>query len=400
MIKLGIYYLIIFVGFSCTDKKRFIPYFQKENASEYKKVIDLIPREILEFPLDSSLRFSTNSVGVSTIKGREYLSFLDADLMTLVIFDYKDTKKLRTVQFEFDGPNGVGNLSNSVHYLHAFDSIYLFHHWSGDLIHLTDSGKITNRYPLADYDDPANLPMPFPSASSPIIYSQGKILIPCTITLYQSDYWAYPSSLGLDLETRKVTYLSVFPELYSKAYWGTKFKYEPSLAYNTTTNELIVSYPVDPFLQRVNLHSKEVNQHFVGSEFFETIPPFKYDPSHYLTRVKGTRYQEEEDHAMSTSDYRGIYYDQNHKLFYRVALIRPSMEKLSNSRMPDFSIIILDESFEKLGERFFSSQIYDPSKIFLSSSGINLFRRDIIGENENKLAIEVFEPVEIPDNNK
>lgn len=137
----------------------------------------LISREVLEFPLDSSLRFSTNSIGVSTIKGREYLSFLDTDLMTLAIFEYKDTKKLRTVQFEYEGPNGVGNLSTSVHYLHGFDSIYLFHHWTGALLHLTDSGKIIRRYPLVDYGDPANLPMPFPSANAPILYVQGRLFI-------------------------------------------------------------------------------------------------------------------------------------------------------------------------------------------------------------------------------
>ncbi len=356
----------------------------------------LISREVLEFPLDSSLRFSTNSIGVSTIKGREYLSFLDTDLMTLAIFEYKDTKKLRTVQFEYEGPNGVGNLSTSVHYLHGFDSIYLFHHWTGALLHLTDSGKIIKRYPLVDYGDPANLPMPFPSANAPILYAQGKLFIPTTITRYQSDYRDYPSSLSVDLATKKITYLSVFPELYTNAYWGTKFKYEPSIAYNHTTDELVVSYPVDPFLQKVNLRSKLVSQHFVGSEFFEAIFPFRYDPSHYLKRVKGTRDQEEDDHGMTTSDYRGIYYDKNHNLYYRVALIRPPLEKLFVSEGPDFFIIILDEHYEKLGERFFSSQVYDPSKILLSSTGINLFRKDVYGADENKIVIEIYEPVETP----
>ncbi len=391
---ISIFILIILLGFACSDKSRFNPYLQKENSSDYKKKIDLMSRELLEFSLDSSLRFSTNSIGVSTIRGREYLSFLDTDLMTLAIFDYKDTQKLRTVQFEYEGPNGLGNLSTSVHYLHAFDSIYLFHHWSGALIHLTDSGKIIKRYPLVDYADSANLPMPFPSASAPILYVKGKLIIPTTFTRYQKDYQDYPSSLSLDLATKKVKFLSVFPELYSKAYWGTKFKYEPSIAYNHSTNVLVASYPVDPFLQKVNLESNEVSQHFVGSEHFESIPPFKSDPFHYLKKENGTRDQEEEDHGMTTSDYRGIYYDQNHNLYYRVALIRPPLEKLFDSEGPDFSIIILDEHFEKLGEHFFSSQLYDPSKILMSSKGINLFRKDVHGSNENKIVIEIFEPVE------
>lgn len=398
MKNFSIFCLLILVGFACTDKKPFNPYFQEENASEYNKSMDLVSREILEFPLDSNLRFTTYSVGVSSIEGREYLSFLDADLMTLVIFDYKDTNKSRKVQFEYEGPNGVGNLATSAHYLHSFDSIYLFHHWSGVLLHMTDSGKIINRYPLVDYGDTPKLPMPFPNTAAPMLYAQGKLLIPCTITLYQNDYRDYPSSLSVDLETEKVNYLSVFPELYNEVYWGTKFKYEPAMAYNPTSDELVLSYPVDPFLQNINLRTGEVSQHFVGSEHFEAIPPFKQDPSHYLKRVKGTRDLEEDDHSMSTSDYRGIYYDQNHNLYYRVALIRPTVERLSVSRVPDFSIMILNERFEKLGECLFSSKVYDPSKIFISSTGINLFRRDMHDENENKIVIEVFEPAEIGDN--
>jgi hypothetical protein len=142
---------------------------------------------------------------------------------------------------------------------------------------MTDSGKIANRYPLTDYSDPANFPMPFPSTTSPILYSHGKLLIPCTTTLYQSDYRNYPSSLSVDLTTKKVQFLSLFPELYSKAHWGPKFKYESGMAYNPATVELVLNYPVDPFIQSVNLQTKEVSQHFVGSEHFEAIPPFKQD---------------------------------------------------------------------------------------------------------------------------
>ncbi|WP_240510879.1 DUF4221 family protein [Algoriphagus antarcticus] len=336
--------------------------------------MELVSLNILEYPLDSSLRFSTNSIGVTNIEGKEYLSFLDTELETLVIFEYQDSKKSRKIQFQYEGPNGVGNSTSSAHYLHSFDSIYIFHHWTGVLLHMTDSGKIINRYKLTDYDDPANLPMPFPTTTTPILFSQGKLFIPCTITKYQNDYHSYPSSLSLDLNTRKIKYLSTFPEIYSNAYWGSKFKYEPSIAYNSITDELVVSYPVDHFLQNINLKTRKVSQHYVGSEYFDAIPPFKYDVSHYLTRTKGTGDQEEDDHGMSNSDYRGIYYDNSRNLYYRIALIRSPLEKLSITKVPDFSIIILNANFEKWGEHYFSSQVYDPSKVFLSSKGINIFR--------------------------
>ncbi|EON77535.1 hypothetical protein ADIS_1984 [Lunatimonas lonarensis] len=50
-----------------------------------------------------------------------------------------------------------------------------------------------------------------------------------------------------------------------------------------------------------------------------------------------------------------------------------------------------------MGERLFSSKVYDPSKIFLSPTGINLFCRDKHNHGENKIALEVFEPVMVGD---
>jgi hypothetical protein len=367
----------------------------EENASKYTKVMDLYSVKLKEFPLEPNVRFSTSSIGVSQIGDSEYLSFLDTDLLRVVIFDYHIPENHRIVQMEYEGPHGVGNLSTSAHYLHSFDSIYVLIHFRGELVQLSDCGKVPRRYMLEDFKNKRNPPMPMPSTSAPILFADGKLLIASTISFFQGDYHGFPSSMSVDLTSMEVEYLSTFPELYSKAYWGTKFKYEPGIAYNPSSDELVISYPVDPFLQKINLNDGSEQRFFVGSEFFESIPPYRNDPDHYAKRVVGTLDLEEQNHALSTSDFRGIYFDRNRKLYYRVALIRPDFEKLSVSKVPNFSIIIMNEQLEKIGERFFSSSIYDPAHIFLSSEGINLFRKDLYGKNENKITFEVFEPKNI-----
>jgi len=388
-------FLLLLAILGCRENDSFTPFYQEENASKYTKVMDLHSVKLKEFPLDPNLRFSTNSIGVSQIGDSEYLSFLDTDLLRVVIFDYHFPENQRIVQMEHEGPHGVGNLSTSAHYLHSFDSIYVLNHFRGELVHLSDSGQVRRRYILSAYKNKSNPPMPMPSTSAPILFAKGKLLIASTITFYQGDYHGFPSSMSVNLASMEVEYHSKFPELYSKAYWGTKFKYEPGIAYNPSSDELVMSYPVDPFLQKINLNDGSEQRCFVGSEFFESIPPYRNDPDHYAKRVVGSLDLEEDNHALSTSDYRGIYFDRNRKLYFRVALIRPDFEKLSVSKVPNFSIIILNEQLEKIGERFFSSSIYDPAHIFLSSEGINLFRKDLFGKNENKITFEVFEPKNI-----
>lgn len=393
--KIFFFFLFLLWTFGCTGNDAFTPFYQAENASKYNKVMDLHSVKLKEFPLEPNVRFSTSSIGVSQIGDSEYLSFLDTDLLRVVIFDYHFPENHRIVQMEYEGPHGVGNLSTSAHYLHSFDSIYVLIHFRGELVHLSDSGQVRRRYMLADYKNESNSPMPMPSTSAPILYADGKLLIASTISFYEGDYHGFPSSMSLNLASKEVKYHSKFPELYSKAYWGSKFKYEPGIAYNPSSDELVMSYPVDPFLQKINLSDGSERQFFVGSEFFESIPPYISDPNDYAKRVVGSVDQEEDNHALSTSDFRGIYFDRIRKLYFRVALIRPDFEKLSVSKVPDFSIIILNEQLEKIGERFFSSSIYDPAHIFLSSEGINLFRKDLYGKNENKITFEVFEPKNI-----
>lgn len=394
--KIFIFSLLLpFAFFGCTGNDTFTPFYQAENASKYNKVMDLHSVKLKEFPLEPNVRFSTSSIGVSQIGDSEYLSFLDTDLLRVVIFDYHIPENYHMVQMEYEGPHGVGNLSTSAHYLHSFDSIYVLIHFKGELVHLSDSGQVRRRYMLADYKNESNPPMPMPSTSAPIQFADGKLLIASTISFYQGDYHGFPSSMSVYLASKEVKYHSKFPELYSEAYWGTKFKYEPGIAYIPSSDELVMSYPVDPFLQKINLNDGSEQRCFVGSEFFESIPPYRKDPDHYAKRVVGSVDQEEDNHALSTSDFRGIYFDRNRKLYFRVALIRPGFEKLSVSKVPDFSIIILNEQLEKIGERFFSSCIYDPAHIFLSSEGINLFRKDLYGKNENKITFEVFEPKNI-----
>lgn len=382
---------------SCTVRNEFVPFYQEENSIRYVLSERLESESLLRFPLRSTSNFYTNSIQLSNIGDRDFLTILDASNHKILVFDYQTQKALNEIEIDSEGPNGVGELHiDSYHYFHNEDSIFLYNLNTGILNLLNARSELLQKIPLTDYKDP-RFPVPYPRTTAPIYFFEGAVFIPCGLNDYQIDMLNYPSVMLIDLSTLKKQYLKTFPMPYGKAFWGTFFKYEPAITINSNSKSLVVNYPIDPYLHVIGLSDvNKPDMFYVGSEFFTTIPPYQNDPKYFLKRDPRTRDEKESEYAFSTSEYHSIKYDVERKRYYRQTLVRPSLENLKNGlRMPDFSIIILDENFNKLGEKFFSGKLYDPSKVFFSSHGIHIFRKDLYRENEDEIVFEVFAPVRV-----
>jgi hypothetical protein len=276
------------------------------------------------------------------------------------------------------------------------DSLFVYNISTGILYHLDSSAKVKNKFNLTDFSD-FRLPVPYPSTTTPAYRVGRKIIFPCGLNDYQSVLKDYPSVLELDLTTKNIKYLTTFSSYCGEAFWGSFFKYEPSFAVNPRTQQLVLNYPVDPWLYSYEQYGNgSAIQWYVGSEEFGAVHPYSADPLFFQKRNNREIDERENEYAFSTSEYRSIIYDPFRDLYYRMALIRPSIEAGRNGDLkPDFSIIILDSNFKKLGEQFFSKERYDPSSVFFSSVGINIFRRDLYQKNEEKAFFEVFIPDEV-----
>jgi hypothetical protein len=387
-------YLFLIILVSCNQKGENATYYQEKNARIYTKKLEFDVVKQLNLKLEPSMRYMTNSISSSIIDGEEIISYLDSDNQTVLSFSSNSGELLGRIPLEIEGPNGVGNIGYiSAHYFHSNDSIFLFNRQTSPLYLLNREGKVIKKYKVTDYSGTSNFPVPNSSTMSPIHFWKNSLLLSCGIQNYEEDFTGYPSLLQLDLNDGEIDYITTFPEIYSKAFWGAYFKYDPSISLNTSKEEVIISYPVDHNVHVFNLESGLVKQYFIGSEFFEEIPPYKRDPSFFLTRNPNERDENETNHAFSSSEYRGIIHDERRKLFYRVALIRPSIETvISGDRRFSFSIIIFNENFEKVGETKLPTDKYDPSSIFLTMDGLAIFRKDLYSDNEDVLAFDILLP--------
>lgn len=381
--------------FSCSQQQQFNPFFQQENSTLFERKVDLKPVGNAIFKLDKKTRFITNSISATYKTEEEIVSFLNSDNQTIEIFNYKSGEKISEIKLDQEGPNGVGNIGySSAHYFHNEDSIFVYNRQTSPIFLLDRNGKVLNKFKITDYSDPSNIPVPNSMTLSPIHFLEGQLFLTCALKNYEEDFSGYPSLLSLNIKDGKVKYLATLPSIYSAAFWGAYFKYDPSMTIDHINHQLVLSYPVDHFIYTKNLKSGVEDKHFIGSEFIAEILPYESDPAFFLSRNPKERDEKENIHSFSTSEYRGIIFDKNRNVYYRLALIRPSKEKvLQGDKEFSFSIIIMDENFKKIGENLFSTKIYDPSTIFLTSEGLNFFRKDIYEQDEDIIQFEIFAPL-------
>ncbi|SMD46130.1 protein of unknown function [Aquiflexum balticum DSM 16537] len=314
---------------------------------------------------------------------------------TFFWFDLESGKWLGNQVFEEEGPNGVGFLGGvTSSFILNQDSILIYNIQVGRLFLLNKNSEILDRYIVTDYSDPSNFPAPFPSLLRPIQYYKGKVILPSGLNNRISNFENFPSSLTLDLKTKKVKFPSIFSDLYSQAYWGEMFKYDPSVI--SFQDKLIISYPIDFSLHVLDWESDSVYKVMAPSNYFDNIVPFKYDVDYYSTINPNQKNIEQENHSLSTSDFAGLLADPNGEFLYRIAYIRPNLEQVRlGNKLADFSTIIIDSELKIVGERKFDGKIYDNSLIFTSPKGIHIFRKDLYEMDEQYLSFETFQPKKI-----
>ena len=349
-----------------------------------------------KLPTGNTLGFLTNSISYkwdhNTKEG--IISIFNIANNSIINFREKNPLQNQEIKLKEDGPNNVGNpgLLGS-HLYHSKDSIFIYNNPLGKLFLIDSQGQLLNSYLATDYTSSKNLPAPFPSTLRPFFLINQIILIPCGINNYSEEYSSYPSSLSIDLQTKNVSYNSVYPEVYDQAFWGVPFKWDTGISINPSQGKILYNYPISNNVYTTDLSFSGPKTINIPSNYFKSPQPYDTDPTTYLDVNKKFDYKTMENESMSKSDFAGILYDEFNHVYYRVAYLRPSLEEVkAGNKAPDFSIITLDENLEKIGEDYFDQKTYDNTMIFVSSKGLNIARKDLFYENEELIQFEVFKP--------
>ena len=378
-------FLFFFLGLLGCDSN-FNNYFNDHsNPKDYL----FVASKIKQFPTENF--FSGKIYSLQFFKDSEkYLSFLVPNENKLIVYNYDDETLFHIQEFQIEGPYGVGELGFlSSHYNISKDSLLIYNFQNGVLFLLNDSSSLLNSFRVSNYKDPEVMPAPFPNSIRPIQYINQTVYLSSGLTNRLADFSGFPSVVKIDLLSKKVNFFGEFSNLYSKAYWGNTFKYDPAIA--ILDERIYINFPIDFGIHFSDLKGLKFEIKKIGSDYFKEIPYFKENSNYFLSINPNERNLEEDYFSLSNSDFAGLLVDEQREMLYRIAYLRPSLEEVQRGdRIPDFSVIVLDKNLNKLTEKRFDGKIFDCEMIFVSDEGLNIFRKDLYLKDENFMSFEVW----------
>lgn len=362
------------------------------NRIEYKKTHDLKFIRRYRLPLNESTGFTHSSMAINSFDGDKYLSFLNELDNSLYIYALEESRLLSTTKFDIDGPNGVGRLDNfaAAHLVSDLNNFILLNSRIGTVFRLDSQGNILNKFVL-NVEREFQL-VPEAGSFNPMLLLEENLYISNRVRFYRNDYSDLGMITKINLKDSTNSGIVGLPELYNQAFWGAEFRYHPNVDYNSRLDSIVISFPLDSRVYLTDRQGmKKIAKKSVGSEYSQIFTAFDDDPMLPMKPEINEMLDRFELYTRTESNFSTIKYDEINDLYYRVFYIRPTKREYENGKItPDFSVILMDKNFTKIGEKRFSGEEYRPTMTILSDGGIYLANQLLYNQDEDHLTYDYY----------
>ena len=370
--------LLVFAVLSCSGKKN--------NLNN--KVPLYATDKMKSFNLDSDTKYNAFYLyPFSDSVGKEYLSFLNYSSNQVLFYDLKSCNFLFKINMPAEGPDGI--VQPSGYYIKDLDNIYLTSYAYSGLIQVDTASHIIKRIPYGKTDSGFKFLPSYVLSSHPytIPYSIGgriHLMPPLVERFCPAD--KTPLCVSIDtissqFVASEITYSDVLSE--------------EELAANDTRcsrvfdgKTFIYSFYVDEDIIIADKDHKEFRRIKSASQYIKS-PVEKQKQG-----VKGPQSN------LEVARYGDLIYDKYRKVYYRFAYPQVELDDKINWRgkavygRKKFSVIILDEQFNRLGETLFPESIYNSYVFFVNKDGLYISRDYQVGignQSEDFMTFELFE---------
>ena len=385
MKPLPILFLFILFFFSCGQK----------TSESYHDQAGLVPGDTLSFLIDDSTYYESKAMFQFEDHGREYLCFQNnrnRGVSRLIIFDIEKGSIHKSVPLRKEGPNGMPSVmgaypldmnrflitSNSPFFYVVDDQgTILFKSQS-----LYQGNGIWGKFCSTFISSFASSP---PVLRDSLLYFQQKYVgYPHTEESWRtSNIFAY-----VNLSTGQMDATQFyFPTLFHKKEITRTLSYDTSYSHADTGKEVAVSF-ADADSIYVSSNVKDVRAYHAKSRYFPRLHPEPYDATTDLV-VRLRREAQE-------PDYHHLLYDKYRRVFYRFARM-PYEYPADRSPMGEdsgreFSVIILNDRYEIIGETKFPGSTYRYRLCFIGKKGLYLSLNNLENPcfDEDKLMFRCF----------
>lgn len=343
-----------------------------EGIRDVSDSMSLVPAEdFLEYEIDSDSEVPIFNLYTFEDNGTEYLTFSNRHSRTILIYELLSGKFVKKVEFAGEGPNGIGQWLYG-YLMTDFNHIYVPSAHK-ETIFLTDTtgvfkDKIIYSYTedglntlRAYYNNIDNVQLTFIGDSLYIPQSLNNSL--------GEDKWVKesPVSVVVDMNNGKVTRFPMnHPPLLPDR--EVRKTLEGGVAYSQVYNgkDFVYSFTMDEKLYQVNPQTGNYETFPVKSRYLPELK-FRKSPEDFAQVLKKN---------CETAHYGNIFYDKFRKVYYRFACPETELGanlnylKILHTGKKEFSIMILDEEFNILGETKFPAFTYVPHICFIREDGL------------------------------
>lgn len=359
--KLNLYSFFVFFLFVSCGQKRVSDSYVLESANKF-----------ISFEIDEVTKMPQNSIfSFTDAKGSDFISFQNDNNPEILIYAVQSGDLEKKIKFSTEGSHAiVGGFFG--YYIQDFNQIFIPSLYT-NTIHVTDtSGLIKQQISYPQTDSGQQL-IPFVSNSrAQMCFSDNKIYIPQTLNRMLKDRIIEDSPVGAVIDTvgHHIEALPMrFPKLITKEDIGTSvaFGVEYSRCFDGKT--FVYAFFFEEKLYQATPDHKEVKMSIAKSRYIDEVKIVKPKNQDFANVLK-----ESCEHA----SYGNIIYDKYRKVYYRFTFPEAELESGENyleiyrSGRKCFSIMILDENLQTIGETLFPEYTYNPNLYILLEDGLYL----------------------------
>lgn len=345
----------------------------------------------LVFELDSHTKSNPRTLFLYKDKeGKEYLTFQNDFENEIHFYDLKTQKWMFKVTPELDGANGVGKFFG--YRIIDLENILLTNSDVEEIAVVDSANRLKEQLVYDKTSEGTPLKRSFSTTlfHRPIqvigdkIYSTSRCNRKAKIN---------PVSITIDMKTKEINYLPFFYpklpiEMTRAKLWGA----EDNFSREFDGKRFIYSFYFDEDIYVTSIDHKNVERKKVKSKYIDKLHMLDDFGQHTML----DKCENEEYGALIYDPYRNVYYRIVHpKVEIEKKLKRQEVIELIDYGRKNFSIIIMDENFNVIGETLFPDYTYNCNVMFVHKDGLYISASHAFNENytDDNLIFQCFELV-------
>jgi len=369
----------------------------KNNNGKRQNEVELVAEKQLVFPLDEQTYYLSKSMFQFEENGKEYLHFENTrkSLYDIVIFDIENQQIAKRIPLHKTGPNGLPAVFGSRPSPGA-QYILVAQNNISRISSINDKGEVIRNY---NFQTPESQ---FTSLHLGSYYNTpGFVKDSCLFLkigipkpdMKREDWPKTHMFASLDLRTGKVKWVPIFyPPIFKEEYENIDGGYGFSYDYNYKENRLICGFfGYDSLMVTDDL--KHIRWYNAKSRYLKSMRPKLGNAMAGINSII---------EFCETPKYWHIMYDKYRDVYYRFAempyKLAPNESPYDEPKGKEFSVIVLNEDFEIIGETKFPGKKYFYKMSFVGREGLYISENNLENPqfDENKLVFTCFKIKKAP----